>query len=679
MDVISHLCSTQKLNRDRGVIELNKLLPQADCETYESLKKELTQILKDDTANWESKQGALSGSKALLLHRANEDVGLVPNEGKWMAEFSDMLLTRALELLSDAEVRVRLAAGEVLGTLCQVIGVQVYMSSKEFVLELVKSNVERQPLSDMEDEVEEVTITDSGEKPVRRRRNSSDAAKIFHDTAGWKSLETSMKCLQACIEGCGHRFNPCVDQALLDLVFSVLKHTNRFVRETGYQVCAALVSVGVGTDGVTLKTDNAVYQHGDQFADYLALGLADNWSQVRLAASIATRKFMLSLPGEKERELFFPKLLPKMCLNRYYVAEGVRIYSQETWRQIAHTQGCYLVEKYIADVQEYYIAQTKADNHAVREAACACIAELGSKIKQDAVRPFVPPLLDALLVCFNDDSWPVRDAACLACGNFIFCFPDESKPYLCQLYPLFFSNLSDVIPSVRQGAASALANIVRVYKCEAIEKVICKITEGLENVKMQEETQEKYGGLEKGPATFGVAKRARDNDPELHSNQLMYSCGSLAPKMRAGGCMDHQFRRPPEPWEVGDGCVHMMAELASISECSKEVFDLLPVLAKASGLHHYHQHYVFLESLCKQLPIIAKGVGKKIFKTHLELFLDPVFYALSCDNALASSAASTCLNELSKLLGPSILRARVENFNPKYLEPFDANTYISSY
>lgn len=43
------------------------------------------------------------------------------------------------------------------------------------------------------------------------------------------------------------------------------------------------------------------------------------------------------------------------------------------------------------------------------------------------------------------------------------------------------------------------------------------------------------------------------------SSLQMYSCGSLAPKMgrgkRGGGCMDHKFRKPPEPWELADGCV----------------------------------------------------------------------------------------------------------------------------
>lgn len=127
---------------------------------------------------------------------------------------------------------------------------------------------------------------------------TSSKMKIFHDTAGWKHLETWMKwvlfyshlisrsqfatesvsltvdtltrvltvhvrgdskfllplwvhfstgiflcrCLQSVIDGCEVNFNSQVDQMLLDLIFTALTHTNRFVRETGYQVCASLVS-----------------------------------------------------------------------------------------------------------------------------------------------------------------------------------------------------------------------------------------------------------------------------------------------------------------------------------------------------------------------------------------------------------------------------------------------------
>ena len=54
-------------------------------------------------------------------------------------------------------------------------------------------------------------------------------------------------------------------------------------------------------------------------------------------------------------------------------------------------------------------------------------------------------------------------AACVACGNFVLCFPEESRSTLPALYPLFFNNLQDNIPSVRQGAALALSNVVRAY------------------------------------------------------------------------------------------------------------------------------------------------------------------------------------------------------------------------
>ena len=57
----------------------------------------------------------------------------------------------------------------------------------------------------------------------------------------------------------------------------------------------------------------------------------------------------------------------------------------------------------------FYIKESEASNHAVREAACTCIAELGNKISPDAVRPHVSQLITALLDSFHDESWPVRD------------------------------------------------------------------------------------------------------------------------------------------------------------------------------------------------------------------------------------------------------------------------------
>ena len=55
---------------------------------------------------------------------------------------------------------------------------------------------------------------------------------------------------------------------------------------------------------------------------------------------------------------------------------------------------------------------------------------------------------------------------------------------------------------------------------------------------------------------FGAARPSAEVTDPMHSNQQLFSCGSLAPKLkRKGGCMDCDFSRPQEPWETTDGYV----------------------------------------------------------------------------------------------------------------------------
>ena len=84
-----------------------------------------------------------------------------------------------------------------------------------------------------------------------------------------------------------------------------------------------------------------------------------------------------------------------------------------------------------------------------------------------------------------------------------------------SLYPMFFQNLGDPIPSVRQGAATSLANVVQAYGQEALILVMEKVTAGLKAVRTQPSESEKYHGQ----AIFGVVKKLRDNDPDLHSDK----------------------------------------------------------------------------------------------------------------------------------------------------------------
>jgi hypothetical protein len=71
--------------------------------------------------------------------------------------------------------------------------------------------------------------------------------------------------------------------------------------------------------------------------------------------------------------------------------------------------------------------------------------------------------------------------------------------------------------------------------------LLCR--ESLTAAKNQEESSEPFSSLE-NTTTFGVAAPKADglmNDPK-HTDQAMFSCGSLAPKLRSG-CMDHSFVR----------------------------------------------------------------------------------------------------------------------------------------
>lgn len=45
----------------------------------------------------------------------------------------------------------------------------------------------------------------------------------------------------------------------------------------------------------------------------------------------------------------------------------------------------------------------------------------------------------------------------------LFIYSFIFRNILDKLYPLFFTNLKDGIPSVRQGASGALANVVKAY------------------------------------------------------------------------------------------------------------------------------------------------------------------------------------------------------------------------
>lgn len=100
-NVLKLLSSSAKLDRDKGVLELNQLLKCENKETCDQLQEEIIRILKQSEIKWEVKHGCLMGAKAILT-----------NENQTPAEqFLSEIQCHSLVLLEDAESRVRIGAG----------------------------------------------------------------------------------------------------------------------------------------------------------------------------------------------------------------------------------------------------------------------------------------------------------------------------------------------------------------------------------------------------------------------------------------------------------------------------------------------------------------------------------------------------------------------------------------
>ena len=297
--ILCSLSSHQKLERDRGLESLALHLKSSpsplEDETF------LLQLLEGKV----SLDGDSVNSPWEQLHGGLQALNVYTNRGGSSEEFPSKVLALAKHFLGHSESRVRNSAGQLLGTLAKQQGQEIYGSCKPGLLTGIRKCLERHEEADS-------TIK---EKLGNGNGNSNSSSQtVFHDTAGWGHLETNMKALEAIISNTGSSFDTCIDLPLLDLVFDSLKHTNRFVRETGYMVCCALVSIHPKNEDTDRK--GQVWSQGARFASALEIGLSDNWSQVRMAACCATRAFLTGIP-ELGRDEFFPQLLPPLCLNRF--------------------------------------------------------------------------------------------------------------------------------------------------------------------------------------------------------------------------------------------------------------------------------------------------------------------------------------------------------------------------
>lgn len=516
-------------------------------------------------------------------------------------------------------------------------------------------------------------IKQGRDNPDKYSKSSTGA---LDDTTGWRALETNWQCLACWIASLGSNYYYVegldLEPLLCDLEYSAVTHVNRHVRAAAIAVLEQLVCAAGNDKEQWPRLESGSLR--TTLVKVIKAGLADNWSQVRMAASVLNRVFWTTLQQvcqfpQENLEQLYPALIPRMCLNRFYLAQGVKLYSHQTWKQIFPESGVAVVAKAIGPIVRYYVQMCDADNHVVREAACQAVAELAVKIGMDeehaaVLQPHVTVLLQALLMCFHDESWPVRDEACLACGTFCRAYPEECRPELETLWSRWTEQLTDQIWSVRADAAVALGQACQAYGQDFFERLLKFIDENLPAAKNQ-------------PTMTMEEHKALQNNMDAHSDLQLYSCGSLAPKLKkkagAGriGCSNCDVSRPKQPWEATDGCLYLIREL--VETCSQTdstmpplsddiLLPLLRQVADVCRVSHFPQGDDMRATLWRQLPSMMHAVGKqRCKKLYLDVFMDLLMRNIESRTASAISihAAGTCAYELGQLVGPNIFRGRI--------------------
>ena len=264
--LLNQLQHEQQLVRSKGQTKLKTLLEQGESResVLEALKGGVLDMLVSESQH--SRLGGFLAATLILPHTQEE------------TEFCNQVEKACVQNLEHPESRVRRAVGDCMQVLARCVGGVLYASIKDSIRDSIVRNFDR----------DDEAISSGGDDPLENLLETSyrvtkpGHGEMRHGTEGWKSLETSYRSLLKIIQGTGAAFRVFLNPDLWSLVFRGIEHPNRFVREICYFTIGAMVEIS--------QEDETVR---DEIVSVLAKGLGDDWSQVRYAASVATRMFML--------------------------------------------------------------------------------------------------------------------------------------------------------------------------------------------------------------------------------------------------------------------------------------------------------------------------------------------------------------------------------------------------
>lgn len=650
------------LHRERNLIQFQDALLRWNSTELDEVKAHLLSSLTETEQSWEALYGILKGSVLLIKYCWNND-----------HQFAEDLLDSIISLVSHFEARVRSATSSLIRELAMRLGLLVWDRLGDRLLASVSMNFQLDENQRLR-EAARLAGRDVDEDAANAKLHG---LRMVHETEGWRGLETSLLALADLLDGCGgYVLAPAAGIGGLGLVDGLVPlfdsvrrakdHPNRFVREAGLKLLTSATNAS-RSDGMNSKEDGmrVLTLIVGICKPVIIEGLQDNWSQVRFAATMAVRSVLEGFPQEQRRNLY-PGLLPRMCLNRHYVAEGVRNLSQKTWREIIALDGKAYLSMHLEETIEYYESQCEADNHAVREAACQGLGELCEKLERSKVEVFVPRVIHALIGCLKDESWPVRDHACRALGLVVSKYPQaaEMSGNLDELYGLFEQHLADNIGSVRANCADSYARVCMAFDPDhesfGHKRALSLASRLMGRLRCQPEqtfTAGKVTLARDRDTKYGAAsKLARDNDASLHTNQTTYSCGSLAPKLRrGGGCMDHGFAREKEPWEEADGGMKLWKGLARNevdgawdAEVLHDVLELGQLGMSLRFAQELKVKVGWFECFVEALTVVKRGaLTEEVSNTVVSL----IERGRTMDNQGVKAAAAACARAMRRVCG----------------------------
>jgi len=132
--------------------------------------------------------------------------------------------------------------------------------------------------------------------------------------------------------------------------------------------------------------------------------------------------------------------------------------------------------------------------------------------------------------------------------------------------------------------------------------------------------------------------------------------------------MDHGFTRDKELWEMSDGSIFLLREIGRVGELVDVVVKYLPQLSDLGYVDHFKHAHTMKETLFKSLPVVLERIGKKKFRGHVEMFLDPAFRAAKIEaNQNLAVAAQEFILAMEKTYGQGIFKAILEGHDDRYL------------